>query len=113
MNPIAARVLRLGLPLGVFAVGVCVFAELTVERSEQTLLESRQKAGLDLAAGALASHIASVQTDLEVLCALQDVARALTPADEVARARLARAFLTVARVKRVYEQIRLLGSNGR
>ena len=113
MNPIAARVLRLGLALGTFAVGVCALAELAVERSEQKLLEARQNAGLDLATEAFASRIALVQSDLQVLAALPDAGPALRPADGAARARLAQAFLTVARVKRVYEQIRLLGSDGR
>lgn len=113
MNPVAARATRLGLALGTFAVGVCVFAELAVERSERQLLEARQSAGLDLATEAFASRIALVQSDLQVLSALPDVAPALRPADGAARARLAQAFLTVARVKHVYEQIRLLGSNGR
>ena len=113
MNPIAARMLRLGLPLSLFCIGVCIFFQGVVEKRERKLLESRQIAALDLATNVLASDLASVDSDLAAVSAFEEVVPALDPSDGDARARLARSFLTFARSNRVYEQVQLLGSDGR
>jgi PAS domain S-box-containing protein len=113
VNPIAARVLRLGLPLGLLVIGGGVLVEEVIERSERNLLESRQNAGLDLAASAFTSDLASVDSDLAAVSTFDEVEPALDPSITDAPARLARAFLTFARSKRVYAQVRLLGSDGR
>ncbi|MDL2717853.1 MAG: PAS domain S-box protein [Acidobacteriota bacterium] len=113
MNRTAARMLWLGVPLAVLVLGVGVAAELVVERTERKLLESRQDSGLDLAANAFTTEMAAVDSDLAVVASLDEIVPALDPKDADARARLGHAFLTFARAKRTYEQVRLLGPDGR
>ncbi|MEO8587213.1 MAG: PAS domain S-box protein [Acidobacteriota bacterium] len=113
MNPIGARTLRLGLPLAALLVAGGVVVELVFERSERRLLESRQGAGLDLATAAFTSEVSSLHLKLAAASLFEEVVPALDPADEGARARLARAFLNFARSQRDLEQVRLLGSDGR
>jgi PAS domain S-box-containing protein len=113
MSPIASRMLRLGLPLAALVVAGGVLVEIVLERSELNLLESRQDAGVDLAMRLFTFDMASVDSDLAAVSTFEEIAPALDPEDVYSRARLARAFLTFASSKRVYEQVRLLGSDGR
>ncbi len=113
MNSVGSRMLRLGLPLAALLVAGGVLVEIVFERSERRLLESRQGAGLDLATAAFTSDVSTVRLELAAASTFDEVVSALDPADEGARARLARAFLNFARSQRDLEQVRLLGSNGR
>jgi PAS domain S-box-containing protein len=113
MSPIAARVLRLGLPLAALVVVGGVLVELVVERSELNVLKLRQVANLEIAETEFASDMAGVASDLAVVSSHEEVVPALDPGNEGARARLAREFLAFARSKHVYFQVRLLGSDGR
>jgi PAS domain S-box-containing protein len=112
MNPIAARMLRLGLPLAALVVAGGVLVEAVFERSERNLLESRQAAGLEVALTALRADLSEVASDLGVVSSFEEIQPVLEFEDAGARARLGRSFLTLARSRRVYARVRLLGVGG-
>src|ERR1039457_1313464 len=113
MNPIAARILKRGLPLFALVLAGGVLVEVVIERGERKLLESRQSAGLDVAFNALSTGLVAVTSDLGVVSSFGEIPSALDPAVPLAREQLAREFLAFARSKRAYRQIRLLGPAGR
>ena len=113
MNPIAARILRLGLPLCALVLAGGVLVEVVIERSERNLLESRQTAGLEVALTTLTADLASVASDLALVSSFEEIQPALESEDAGARARLARGFLTFAQSRRVYARVRLLSVDGR
>ena len=113
VNPIAGRMLRLGLPLAALVVAGGVLVELVFERSERKILESRQSAGLEVGLAALTADLASVASDLGVVASFDEIQPVLESGDAAARARLARGFLTLAKSRRVYARVRLLSASGR
>ena len=85
---------------------------LSVRHAERVATETRQLADLEVARATLASDLGAVVTDLRLL-ARHIEQMVPNPESTAGSAELARIFLVFAEQKRLYDQIRFIGADGR
>ncbi len=81
--------------------------------ANETVMVGAQQQKLRLAAGAIASDLSAVKTDLLYLASQSDLKRWLDRGDDTAWTELAADYVAFAREKGVYDQIRLIDAAGR
>ena len=108
-------VLAAGIMALVMAVsgGACLLFYLNTVASEQFRMEVHQKATLNIAVNRVFDSLQGVVSDLKFLGSQHEIRALLARDSTPARAELTYHFLTFARHKGVYDQLRLLNAQGR
>ncbi len=104
--------LRVFLPLAVLVVlGVGLFGRSEIEK-EMTRLQSREMLYVNLGAGALVGRIENISRDLDYLAASLTARQILEDPLPARRAELAEQFVSFARSKPIYNQLRWIDETG-
>lgn len=93
--------------------GACLLFYLNTTASERFGMEVRQNAALNIAEHRVFDSLQGVVSDLKFLGSQHEISTFLVQGSAPAKAELTYHFLTLARHKGVYDQVRLLNAQGR
>ena len=101
------------MALVLFLVGILAVHYYTSYREERTRRESSESLNVELARRAVSADLSAVVTDLRFLARHIEGLRFEADSDEARRDYLTEVFLTFAREKNLYDQIRFIDPGGR
>ncbi len=96
-----------------FLLGILAVHYYTNYREERTRRESSESLNVELARRAITADLASVVTDLRFLARHIEGLSFENATEEARRSYLSEVFITFAREKNLYDQIRFIGADGR